>query len=138
MNYYSITIRPLLNSTHAKRRINVTKPLATLEQILKVFKSVGAEIPIQQQLLFITVAQNEGRTMPELQALLGMPQGTLSRNVKALGVYLVTDPENPGKKITDGYDLLMTRPDLSNRKALAVYLSPRGEEIIRELTAALA
>ena len=116
----------------------MTKPLATLEKILKIFKSIGAEIPIQQQLLLVAVAQNEGRTMPELQELLGMPQGTLSRNVKALGVYLVTDPENPEKKITDGYDLLLTRPDLSNRKALAVYLSPRGEEIIRELTAALA
>lgn len=116
----------------------MTKPLATLERILKVFKSIGAEIPIQQQLLLITVAQNEGKTMPELQELLGTPQGTLSRNVKALGVYLVTDPKNPREKIMGGYDLLITRPDLSNRKALAVYLSPRGEEIIRELTAALA
>jgi hypothetical protein len=107
--------------------------LSVIEKILHVFKEIGSEIPIQQMLLLVAVAQNQGRTMPELQESLGMPQGTLSRNVKALGVYLVPDPDNPQQKKKDGYDLLITRPDLENRKSLAVYLSSRGEEVIAQL-----
>jgi len=35
--------------------------------------------------------------------------------------------------VKDGYELLFTRPDLENRRCLAVYLTPKGKDLINEL-----
>lgn len=104
-----------------------------LAKAMEVFSHIYAELPLQQISLFLEIAKQEGVTMPELTKILDMPQGTLSRNVKALGVYLKDSPDSPGTKVKLGHDLVETRPDLYNRKSLAVYLTQRGKEVVQQL-----
>ena len=85
---------------------------------------------MQQLVLFLTVVENPGITMPELVDLLGMPQGTVSRNVKALSHYVVWQD---GVAVPHGRNLLRTQADEDNRHVLAVYPTGRGEALAREI-----
>ena len=109
--------------------------LVKFEGVVSILEKIFAELPLQQIKLFLTVAKHEGATMPELQKILDTPQGTLSRNVKALSVYLKpADSTVPGSLRTKGgYELLESRPDSENRKALAVYLTPKGKKILKQI-----
>lgn len=116
------------------------KELLTALSLLDAFHKIDREIPIQQQLLFLQIAANEGITMPEVAKLVKdpekgtpMPQGTISRNVKALSVYLKNDPKSPDKRVRAGYALIDARPDMSNRKSLALYLTPKGKQLVKQI-----
>lgn len=110
--------------------------LGRLLKILELVRNkVHRELPIQQLLLLLTVAERPGITMPELMAVLDMPQGTVSRNVKALSHYL--EWKN-GVAVPHGRGLLRTLPDADNRQVLAVYLTGRGDALCEELARLLA
>lgn len=94
-------------------------------------RRLSKELPIQQVVLLLTVAEAPGITMRELMQELDMPQGTVSRNVKALSHSVIWQE---GVAVPQGYGLLRTQPSFNNRKVLAVYLTGRGEALCDEIT----
>jgi len=93
-------------------------------------KTVNKDLPCQHLAIYLAVAENPGVTMPELIRQLDMPQGTLSRNVKLLSRYMVHEK---GQSVAKGHDLLRTESVPTGRHALAVYLTDRGEFLLREI-----
>lgn len=93
-------------------------------------KRVNKGMPGQQMCLLLTVAVRPGVTMQELTRLLDMPQGSVSRNIKALSYY--REHENGVSKLK-GRGLLYTSPAENGSHALAVYLTPLGKKVIGEI-----
>ncbi|PLX80560.1 MAG: hypothetical protein C0616_08150 [Desulfuromonas sp.] len=91
---------------------------------------ISKSMPIQHVALFLLVAQKQGITMPDLCEQLSMPQGSLSRNVKLLSRFL---EKSNGRMVARGYDLLRTEPSTANPHALAVFLTPKGEDLVEEM-----
>lgn len=91
---------------------------------------VYPELPIQQILIFLLVAKynqnGQGILMRELQKIAKTPQGTLSRNVKALSQYVKNGE-------MAGYNLMGTRPDLEHRRQFRVFLTKNGEKVFEML-----
>lgn len=99
---------------------------------------LNKDLPIQHLSLLLKVAARPGITMAELVDELDMPQGTVSRNVKALGIYRkkLTEADKAAGKLTPelgGYDLVFTTTDLENRKSLAIHLTARGQQLVRNI-----
>lgn len=102
--------------------------ISRLFDVLQFLRSrVNRDLPIQQAILLLAVAEKPGITMPELMQALDMPQGTVSRNVKALSHSVAWQN---GVGVPRGYGLLRTMPSVENRQVLAVYLTGRGEALI--------
>lgn len=98
-------------------------------------RRLNRELPIQQAVLLLAVAERPGITMPELMQCLDMPQGTVSRNVKALSHSVSLQN---GIAVPRGYGLLRTMPSVANRQVLAVYLTGRGDAFVEEMASLLA
>ena len=94
-------------------------------------REVNEEVPAQQVLLLITVSKNEGITQHALGDHLGMLGGSVSRNVKSLSQFAVRSPQ--GNLELKGAGLLDTRPDQEYRLRMAVFLTPKGKEVVAEL-----
>ena len=112
-----------------------SKIVRGLVKFLEEAKKVYLEIPVQQLELVLRVAEEEGVTMPELQKLTGMSQGSVSRNVRELSSYL---REEDDKKSLVGYGLLEKRPDLHNPRRFAVYLTDKGKQVVSAFEQAVA
>jgi len=110
----------------------ISRLLAAMELLRK---RVNKEMPSQHIALLLMVAENPGITMPELVQALGMPQGTVSRNVKVLSNYVEYEEGVARRK---GRNLLRTQPDHENRQILAVFLTGRGEALVEELAKTLS
>jgi len=112
--------------------------MVELERLLKVLElvrnKVHRELPLQQLVLFLAVVERPGITMPELVEALGMPQGTVSRNVKVLSHYVEWQD---GVAVPHGRNLLRTQPCEANRQVLAVHPTGRGEALAREIARVL-
>jgi len=93
-------------------------------------KRINKGMPGQQMCLLLTVAVRPGVTMQELTQLLDMPQGSVSRNIKALSYY--REREN-GISQLKGRGLLYTAPVGDGSHSLAVHLTPLGEKVIGEI-----
>ncbi len=104
------------------------------EAVEMLRKHVKKDMPSQHISLLLTVSQHPGATMPELCELLDMPQGTLSRNVKALSSHVGRSERLAS---VQGLDLLYTEQDKTSRHARAVFLTEKGRMVIDELTAVL-
>ena len=105
--------------------------MSCLLDILQLLRTrLNRDLPIQQAVLLLTVAERPGVTMPELMAILDMPQGTVSRNVKALSHSVSLQN---GALVPRGYGLLRTMPSVDNRQVLAVFLTGRGEALVEEI-----
>lgn len=77
--------------------------------------------------LFLAICNNEGITSLDLADYMGMPQGSLSRNLKKLSLY------KDSKGDLRGFDLITSRPDYENRRTLALYLTDKGRKLRAEL-----
>ena len=110
--------------------------VSRLLKILELVRNtVHRELPVQQLILFLAVVERPGITMPELVERCDMPQGTVSRNVKALSHYVVW---KDGMAVPQGRNLLRTQSDPLNRHVLAVYPTGRGEALAHEIADQLA
>lgn len=109
----------------------ISRFIATIDVLRQ---SINKELPSQQIVLFLTVVQQPGITMPELCRQLKMPQGSVSRNVKALSDY--TERVN-GVLVRKGHGLLMTESDVYNPHSLAVYPTAKGKDTAAALAAEL-
>lgn len=110
-----------------------------LFRALEYFREkIDKDLPMQHVSILLAVAASPRITMQELSRILGMPQGSVSRNVKILSKYnrKPTEAEKAkGQKgpIEAGRGLLHADPDLTQRKHLAVSLTTKGFDLIRGL-----
>lgn len=79
-------------------------------------------------MIFLHICIHERKTIHELHQELGMPQGSVSRNVKKLSVYKDRETGEKG-----GYGLLHTERDLDYPNRVAVTLTPLGREVKEHL-----
>ncbi|MGE5552990.1 MAG: MarR family winged helix-turn-helix transcriptional regulator [Betaproteobacteria bacterium] len=93
-------------------------------------RNLHPDFALPQLHIFLLVCQRPGITQTEIEEALGMPHGSVSRNVKMLSRFNV--PEN-GEIVQMGYGLVRTEPDLTERRRNAVWLTQRGEEVRDEL-----
>jgi DNA-binding MarR family transcriptional regulator len=93
-------------------------------------EKASRELPSQQLVLFLTVVQEPGITMQELSRRLAMPQGSVSRNVRALAG---SGEGGNGSTVRKGHGLLRTEPDPTSRQGLSVYLTVKGRTVVEQM-----
>ena len=109
--------------------------VSSVKRAMEVFsKKVYAELPIQQILLFLEVAEHEGITMKELTNLTKMPQSCVSKNVRQLSQWLRPKKDNPTVKEIAGHDLVNLERDLENPRTFALKLTKKGKEIVKQIS----
>lgn len=90
-----------------------------LSDVIAYLRTVmNKDLPIQHIALLLAVVQQPGISMQDLMTHLGMPQGSVSRNVKLLSI--------PGR----GYEFLSTSPGLTNRKQIVVFPTEKCTDLI--------
>lgn len=103
-----------------------------IESVDYVRKNINPDFAITQFYLLMLVAQNEGVTQRVLCEMADMPHGTVSRNLKQMGVYNVRTKE--GEIETKGYDLIELRYDMFDRRITEVHLTEKGKRVVQKLT----
>lgn len=104
---------------------NYVKALEEVGNI--IFTYTKHDLVGTQLMTYLAVCTHEGINMQDLADYLDAPQGSLSRNVKKLGIYKDKNGERAG------YGLFDVRPDYENRRTLAIYLSDKGRELRAEI-----
>jgi len=82
---------------------------------------LNKDLPIQHIALLLAVVQRPGISMQGLMEKLGMPQGSVSRNVKLLS--------GQGR----GYELLYCAQDRINLKQIVVFPTEKGVLLVEKL-----
>jgi len=100
------------------------------EAIGLIQKQTRRNVSAQQIRMFLQVGRTPGVTMPELGRILAMPQGTVSRNVKALSHY--TEWVD-GEQQQHGFGLLYAEPVGDGSQTLSVYVTESGKKLLSEL-----
>jgi len=93
-------------------------------------KEIFAELPLQQLYMILLTAQNDGLAQQDFQQLLGVPGGTVSRNLAKLGTKIVEDPNGGVKDV--GYGLIELRSD-DDPKKNTVHLTKKGKRFMEQL-----
>jgi DNA-binding MarR family transcriptional regulator len=94
-------------------------------------KESRKELPVQMLATFLLVASNNGITMRDAAKEMGVEQSTVSRNVKDMDVYL--EEGEGGAKIQKGCGLVFRAPNEFNRREFSVFLTAKGQKIIKQL-----
>lgn len=102
-----------------------------LQVICYLRDNVHPEFPAQQLALLFEVASNPGVTYQDLEKSLGMPHGSVSRNVKAMTKWRTSQGERRG------YDLLRIEPNEWERRQFSLFLSDRGKQMVEEIESIL-
>jgi DNA-binding MarR family transcriptional regulator len=110
----------LEDSTRSDRRC-----VRTAFRVIETIRGVDIDMPIQTAATFLIIAENEGCTLADIQTRLGMASSTASRNVASLG-----ERHRLGKP---GYDLIIAKPDLQDRRRRLHYLTAKGRVILRQI-----
>jgi DNA-binding MarR family transcriptional regulator len=93
--------------------------------LLKAFRDVESEFPIQQAETLLWIAMRPGVSTRELCDLTGMAQASVSRNIAALG--LVHRKGMPGK------DFVTAESDPVEARRLIYFLTNRGRSFVTGL-----
>lgn len=105
----------------------MTKALKQLRMELSAIQKFldVSDIPTQQVMTFLFVAEKGEAVMGDLAEATGVAQSSVSRNVARLGNGL--SPSEPG------YGLLEAFEDPYYRKRKLVKLTPRGKELVKAI-----
>ncbi len=103
-----------------------------LAMALKILRSAGEGLEVDMTLslayVFLHVAQRPGVPQRELETLTGLLRPNLSRIVQTLG----EGRKREGKR-ADGLKLVKVVPSQSDFRANDVYLTERGEKILKNI-----
>jgi DNA-binding MarR family transcriptional regulator len=100
----------------------VAQQVTQLSDVITCLRTeLNKDLPIQHIALILAVVQQPGISMQDLMDSLGMPQGSVSRNVKLLS--------SPGR----GYGLLRNEQDLVNRKQVLVFPTEKCIDLVEKL-----
>jgi hypothetical protein len=106
-----------------------------LQAVELVGNEIYTELPLQQLRMLLIVADREGTDQIDFQKLLGVPAGTVSRNLARIGCKFVEDKQ--GKQINIGYGMVDVRPHPRDPKSNQVFLSKKGKLFIEKILDAL-
>jgi len=95
-------------------------------EILSVFKSHNAEMPLQQIETFLLVAKRQPTTVTDLCRYLPQAPQSVARNVRILTVV--------ANKERDGYGLIEQILDVRDSRKRHLHLTGKGERLIKELS----
>jgi DNA-binding MarR family transcriptional regulator len=103
--------------------------LNILLDVLESFRLLRATMPLQYVVSLLLVATDEGRSVGEYAARLGVSPSVMSRHLLDIGVR--------NRHFEEGFGLVEYRPDPMNLRAHQYYLTARGrtlaQQIIRQL-----
>ncbi len=100
----------------------VAQQVAQLSAVINCLRTeLNKDLPIQHVALLLAVVQKPGISMQELMEQLGMPQGSVSRNVK-----LLSGP-------TRGYGMLQTVQGEVKRKQVVVHPTEKCLLLVQRL-----
>jgi DNA-binding MarR family transcriptional regulator len=101
-------------------------------------KEIFAELRLQQLDLLLLVAERHGNGIShtEISKVMGMPQGTVSRNVQKLSLKKVR--RSDGEIEPYGYGLVENRIDPFESRQYLVFLTEKGKNLIARLEKILA
>lgn len=107
----------------------MTSKRTKLERDLAVFASLdtltGTHLPLHFVRLFLVVMRHKSCTYKTLMDELNITNSAVSRTVQAMGF--------THRKGHAGFDLLMTTRDPAEGRRMLVKLTPKGEQIKRQL-----
>lgn len=110
-------------------RISLSRAL----QLLEVFRTLDADMPIGQAVGFLMIAASEtsegSMTVTELQDKGGFALSSSSRYVQALGKF--------DRKRDPGLELISDEVDVMNRRRKILRTTPRGKRVVQQLTQAM-
>jgi DNA-binding MarR family transcriptional regulator len=95
--------------------------------LIKAFRDVDPEFPIQQAETLLWIALRPGVSVQELCNLTGMAQSSVSRNVAALG--------HIHRKGEPGYDMIDAQKDPQNPRRLIMFLTQKGRAFVAQTMA---
>jgi DNA-binding MarR family transcriptional regulator len=101
----------------------------------EIREQIHREIPAQQLSILYYVAENEGAPQGEIAKALHMPQATVSRNVAKLAIKMEENRQN--QLVDTGYGLLVNRTDTIDPRRLCVFLTPKGQEVLKAIAKAV-
>lgn len=99
--------------------------LHKLRLIAQEYRKASPEMPTQQQLILLTIAENPGSTLTEIGQRTGMLIAAVSRHIGALGPY------RPAKKI--GLELITDGYADDDRRKKVVHLTAKGCAVVDSL-----
>ncbi len=111
--------------------------LDTLTIIAEILHSnIDKELQLQQLKLFLYVAKANRKmkkkpSSQDIAEALNMPQGSVSRNTKVMGIWV------DGHGTKRGMDLIKSEPDIYERRRLVYSLTEHGENVFQQLASAL-
>lgn len=112
------------------------KMLRALVVLRQELNEQSDQATISRLELFLTVANEEGLTLQQLEHKLGCTQGTIVKHVKKLTTNIERDPSDPAKYVTVGKDFLL-KASSKQAKQIAVFLGPHGKEVMKRVNAIL-
>ena len=117
-----LTVKRLGGSDMTKNVSVVSRQVAQLSDVITCLRTeLNKDLPIQHIALILAVVQQPGISMQDLMERLGMPQGSVSRNVKLLS--------DNGR----GYGLLRNEQDTVNRKQVLVFPTEKCVDLVEKL-----
>lgn len=103
------------------------KGLRTFLDVLEVIRrDVDDIIPAQQIAVLLVIALEPGQSQREVGEKVGLSQSSVSRNIDAL-----SQQHRQGKP---GHNLVVRRPDPMERRRQNLYLSAKGERLVKRIT----
>jgi DNA-binding MarR family transcriptional regulator len=108
--------------------LGVTKLMAVVRLVRD---QIFTELPLQQLYMLLLVIENPGINQQDFMDLLGVPAGTVSRNLSKLGSRIAEDRN--GKPVETGYNLIQIYPDPADPKKNTVHLTKKGKEFADQL-----
>lgn len=105
------------------------KAARKVSSIIEEFRKLNPEMQAQQIAIFLAVVAKPGSTISDLANVTGHANGTVSRNVAALG--------QTHRKGMPGLDILIAKEDLLDRRNKRITLTPKGKRIMASLEALL-
>jgi DNA-binding MarR family transcriptional regulator len=105
--------------------MSASKDIFTILRMIKRLREVESEMPAQMVHCFLGVALQPGITMQQLGDETGLSQSATSRNIQTLGKW-----HRIGKA---GYDLATAIEDPEDSRRKIMFLTPKGNRLIRDL-----
>lgn len=111
------------------RRTLTNPDMDRLGRVMNLLRILDKEVPAQVLACFFYIASHDNCHKTALEEDLNMPNSSASRNIARL-----TERHRLNKA---GMGLIIKEDDPSNRRRLQLRLSPRGQELIKQIEAIL-
>ena len=104
---------------------------------IELFRNeIFRELPLQQLYMILLAIENDGISLKDFRKLVGLPSGTVTKNIKKLGLEMRQDLE--GKWKDAGYGLVEVYRPSTGPKIKKLYLTERGKQFAEKLLGVLS